>query len=471
MDERRTQRRDDLRRRLREAPEGTLALLFELTDAAHSDFGTTTRSLFRQLCDEGDIEFARSDADSVSESRPPTPIEQPPSPPPGQMRAMDKAADDHYDFNLKRSVLHLWRDKAANVRDMEAYAHDYYTKGLRYRALSILREATYKKEQHQELERRLRLFVHWRDKRLVERCLRTWILRHRENSLNKFQNQLAAHSVLQTWQAKTVQVQQQEMRAEDARDYMAASSALTAWRTKAAHLRGIRHFKLFYLRLKWFRIWRAKAKQSSRARYDDLLKDRYRQAKHRLGQRSARRALDVWRDKLAEIQQQARIADAHFTQTEETRIRTTAHTALTNMYTSTTHNLAQTRTADTQYESQLLRRLHLLEPTGPWRTHLARTKQHEATADEYRLIKTQEVARDALRSMRNQSTRTRQMETQADELYERHSKQKVKTVLGVWRTKTGEKRGVVGVREQRGWDVAPATPAARRDRLLRGVMQ
>jgi hypothetical protein len=469
MDDRRAQRKDELRRRLADAPEGTLALLYELMDAAHSDFGTTTRSLFKQLCDEGGIAFEHSEAGSTSQSRPPSPIELPPSPSPGQVRAMDKAADDHYDFNLKRSVLYLWRDKAVNVRDMEVYADSYYARGLRSRAFNILRHATYKKEQHQELQRRLRIFVQWRDKRLVERCLRSWILRHRENSLNKFQNQLAAHTVIQTWQHKTAQVQQQEMRAEDARDYMAASSALSAWRSKAAKLRGLRKFKMLYLRIKYLQIWLAKARQSSRTRYDEMLKDRYRQAKQRLGMRSARRALDVWREKLAGIQQQERIADNRFTQAQESNIRKTAHGALTNMYTTTTHNLANERIADSQYESQLLQRLQLLDATGPWRTQVAQIRQQEARADEYREIKTQEVARDALRSMRNQSSRTRQMEAQAEELYDRHTKQRMKGHLAVWREKAGEKMGVVV--EQRTWDVAPATPAARRDRLLRGVMQ
>lgn len=469
MDERRTQRRDDLRRRLADAPEGTLALLYELMDAAHGDFETTTRSLFRQLCDESGIAFEHSELGTLSD--PPTPIERPPSPTPGQIRAMTNAAIEHYERNLRTSVLHLWRDKAVNIRQMDWVADRQYDKMLGKVYLDKMEKVLRKRQENNfELEHRLDLFDGWVERRIVERSLRAWILRHRENSLHKFQRELAAQTQIQKWRSKTATIQQQEMRADDARDFMAASSALTAWRTKARHLRGIRQFKELYLRLKWFKIWKAKTKASSRARYDALLKDRYREAKRRLGMRSARRFLEVWRDKTAQITENERKADDFFTRNQAERVRQTAHTALTTMYTSTAETLQNEQSADAHYEHNLVNRLSLLEPSGPWRTKLHTIQQMDAKADEYREIKTQEVARDALRTIRNQASRSRQMEAQADEFYERHGRRKAQGYMQVWRGKMAEKTGV-GLDDRGVIPVLPATPAARRGALFRNVGQ
>ena len=307
MDDRRLERRDELRRRLADAPEGTLALLYELMDAAHDDFGTTTRKLFRQLCEESGISFELSE--SITHSEPQSPVERPPSPTPGQLRAMERAADDHYCFNLKKAVVQTWRDKITDIRQMNARADDAYARSLAKRGLWALRDH---RAVHHELEKRLEKFITWRDGLLVERCLRSWILRHRQNSLKRFRKQLTADSVMQKWRQKTAALKEQEMRADDARDYMAASSALGVWRSKARYMQGLRTFKELYLRLKWFKIWQARTKQSSRARYDELLKSRYREVKRRLGTRSARRALDAWREKTAELREHEGNADAHF---------------------------------------------------------------------------------------------------------------------------------------------------------------
>ena len=461
MDEERARRRDDLRRRLADAPEGTLALLYELMDAAHADFGTTTRVLFRQLCEESGISFEHSD--SISHSQPPSPVDRPPSPTPGQLRAMERAADDHYSYNLKKAVLYTWRDKAEELRQMGLKADNAYARSLAQRSF----EAWGRRHiLDRELDVRLRMFIKWRDQRLVERCLRSWILRHRENSLRKFQYQLSADSTIQKWRQKTVAVKEQEMRADDARDYMAASSALGLWRSKARHLRGVREFKELYLRLKFFKLWQARAKKSSRSRYDDLLKSKYREAKHRLGMRSARRVIQVWRDKTTQLQENERNADAHSARAQDERVRKTAHKALTSMYVQTAENLDNERLADEHYEENLLGRYQILDFDGVWRGKVREIQAMEVKADEYREIKTQEVARDALRTIRNQSTRTRQMETQADEFYGRQSKKRAQACLHTWRAKTVEKQGVQDVSVIL---APPATPAARRTALFRSL--
>ncbi len=461
MDDGRAERREDLRRRLADAPEGTLALMYELMDAAHGDYGTTTRMLFRQLCEESGISFEHSD--SITPPEPPSPVDRPPSPTPGQLRAMERAADDHYYYNLKKAVIHTWRDKVAEIRQMNAQADDAYSKSLAKRTVQALRDH---RTVEQELRKRLKMFITWRDERLVERCLRSWILRHRANSLKRFSKQLTADSIIQKWHQKTAALKEQEMRADDARDYMAASSALGSWRSKVRHLRGLREFKELYLRLKWFKIWRARTKQLSRARYDELLKSRYREVKQRLGMRSARRALDAWREKAAESQEHERNADAHFARVQDERIRKTAHEALTSMYLQTAENLENGRSADEHYEKNLVGRFRIFDVDGGWRGKLREIQAMEAKADEYREIKTQEVARDALRTIRNQATRTKQLETQAEEFYDRHSRQRAHGYLRIWRAKVAVKQG--------GEDVSvmpppPTTPAARRTALFRTI--
>lgn len=461
MDDRRAQRRDELRRRLADAPEGTLALLYELMDAAHDDFGTTTRKLFRQLCEESGISFELSQ--SITASEPASPEDRPSSPTPGQLRAMERAADDHYYFNLRKAVIQTWRDKVADIRQMNAQADSAYARSLARRTIQALR---HHRGVNRELQKRLKMFMTWQDGLLVERCLRSWILRHRQNSLKRFRKQLTADSALQKWRQKTAALQEQEMRADDARDYMAASSALAVWRSKARYLQGLRKFKELYLQIKWFKIWQARTKQSSRARYDELLKSRYREVKQRLGVRSARRALDAWREKTAELREHERNADAHFARVQDERVRKTAHEALTSMYLQTAENLESERMADQHYEKNLVARFHILQVNGAWRGKVREIQAMEAKADEYREIRTQEVARDALRTIRNQASRTKQLETQADEFYDRHSKKRTQEYLHVWRAKAAEKQGVEDVSVM---PPPPTTPAARRTALFRTV--
>ena len=463
MDDRRLDRMEELRRRLADAPEGTLALLYELMDAAHDDFGTTTRKLFRQLCEESGISFELSQSNTHSE--PPSPEDRPPSPTPGQLCAMERAADDHYNFNLRKAVIQTWREKLAGIRQNNAKADSAYARSLATRTTLALR---YHRGENHKLQKRLRSFITWRDGLLLERCLRSWILRHRQNSLKRFQEQLTAASTLQKWRRKTAALQEQEMRADDARDYMAASSALGVWRSKARFVQGLRKFKELYLQIKWFKMWQARTKQSSRARYDELLKSRYREVKQRLAMRSARRALDAWSEKTAELREHERNADAHFARVQDERVRKTAHEALTSMYLQTAENMESERVADQHYERNLVARFHILQVNGAWRGKVREIQAMEAKADEYREIKSQEVARDALRTIRNQASRTKQLETQADEFYDRHTKKRTQEYVHVWRAKAAEKQGMEDVSVM---PPPPTTPAARRTALFRTVQQ
>lgn len=476
MGDRRSQRREDLRRRLADAPEGTLALMYELMDAAHSDFGMTTRNLFRQLCDEEDIHFEQSDGGTASEAPSIVPRSPPISDdstvplPAGQKRMMDTAADNHYNLNLKRDAFNMWRDKTHEVRQNNWRADNHYQRHTARRCLyKMQNKLYYQLDLNDELEHRLKLFQTWRQRRVVERCLRSWILLHRENSLRKFQKRLAASSAIHTWSQKTANVKDQEMRAEDARDYMAASSALGVWRDKARELRGIRMFKELYLRLKWFTIWRARARKIARARYDELLKAKYQEAKRRLGMRSARRVINVWREKTAHMKENDRQADDHYNRVQEERIRKIAHDALTGMYEQTAENVENERLADSYYESNLIGRFGVLNTAGPWRTKVREVQDMEAKAEEYREIKTQEVARDALRTLRNQSARNRVMENQADDFYDRHSKRLARGHLQSWREQTAAKQGLEDMSAIA--PVMPVTPAARRTALFRSVQQ
>ena len=68
------------------------------------------------------------------------------------------------------------------------------------------------------------------------------------------------------------------------------------------------------------------------------------------------------------------------------------------MYMQTAENLESERLADQHYEKSLIARFHVLEVDGGWRGKVREIHAMEAKADEYREIKTQEVARDALRT-------------------------------------------------------------------------
>ena len=467
MERSKMQRREDLRQKLAEAPEGTLALFYELMDTARSDFGTTTRKFFQQLCEESDIQFEQIDSGTPSE--PGSTMSDPPSPPAGQKMVMEKAAIDFDERSLAKATLHQWREKLRSHQEDEAMADRYDEwRVTRKHFTKLQTKFDEARDIEEDLEHRLHLFQNWHKRRIVERCLRSWILCHRENSLRKFQRQLAAGSAMGAWRNKTVNIKEQEMRAEDARDYMAASSALGMWRDKAKQLQGIRKFKKLYLRLKWFKVWQSKTKKSSRARYDQLLKDRYRDAKHRFGMKSARRAFDAWREQTAEIRENERNADAHFIKSQDERIRKTAHDALTNMYLQTSENVENAKIADEHFGRQLIAHFGVLDVNGNWRRHVREVKAMEAKADEYRTIKTQEVARDALRTIRNQSGRTRQMENQADDFYDRHSKRLAQGNLQTWRQKAAERQGIEDISAI---PAPPTTPAARRTALFRNVQQ
>jgi predicted secreted protein len=247
---------------------------------------------------------------------------------------------------------------------------------------------------------------------------------------------------------------------------MAASSALVAWRDKAKHLRGVRRFQKFYLQLKWFKTWQARAKKLSRQRYDDLLRGRYRESKQRLGMRSAKRALEYWRDKAAQNRVNEQNADEHFHRRQDERVQKIAHNALTSIYVQTAENLENEGIADGHYERQLIRRFAILDTRGPWRGKLHDIQQMEAKADEYREIKTHEVARDGLRTMRAQSRKTVHMEREAEDFYQRHSKRLVQSQLQSWREKTAERQGVPDISII---PALPTTPAARRTALLRTI--
>lgn len=378
------------------------------------------------------------------------------------VQRIEKYADEVYACSVIKAVFAEWKEKAREVRKMERVAERYARRRLVWRALCHLNNLVEEQRMMRGvLEDRLVVFRRWELKRVVVRCLRRWIERHRGNELRWWQEQQLKGMAVEQWREKVEETKVLEQRAEDARDYSVTTSLLGRWREKARQVSGERRFRSFYFSLKYVKIWKANVRARRRGRQIEELTNRYHQFRTMKDLRALRNALSKWHGKTVILRNATVQADEYYDRVQAQNTMTMAHNTLRKWYIRTADDQEKELVADEFAENRLLKRTRILSPYGNWRTMTNEIQDLRQKADNFYEIKSQEMALRTFRRMRNQMARSRQMMDQADSLYNRQTKNQVRNALKEWKTKTGERRGSQVV-----VTAMPTTPAARKHALF-----
>ncbi|EXJ67793.1 uncharacterized protein A1O5_09139 [Cladophialophora psammophila CBS 110553] len=398
--------------------------------------------------------------------------------------AMNAVADSLYLRNLARKVLSHWRNTVAEIRQMNNVANNFRTR----------RDAVFSLK-HWTLATREMLFVKVRDERILRKTLEKWqekttSLREMDVAAAAFRDRQALQNVLEkmvvkryqikqaegqavlvyegnlsrrvlhTWLVQLEHIRLNERRAEAAADYFASKHSLQKWREKArlrVEEKKAVETRTHVLSFRYFQKWRAATRKSKEAKYTEAYKNMRRKVKMNI----ARTALNIWRQKAAQIRQMNTTAEEFRARKDVEDAKRTAHGAIVTMFNKTEQMQEANLEADLFFRKNLIEHLQIFGSN--WLVPTRQMLENQRKADEYRATRTASYALSMLRNWRNAAFRTKRLEEDADVLFHRNEKKRALWFLQKWRQVSASSNNEETAREA---SLIPATPAARRNQLL-----
>ncbi|KIV79675.1 hypothetical protein PV11_07223 [Exophiala sideris] len=397
---------------------------------------------------------------------------------------LNAIADAFYNRNLGRRALWHWRNTAIHQRRLEEVAIEHCARKDAAFALK-----------HWTLAARESLFTRVRSERLAQKAMDTWRektrdIREMEAVADDFRNHQAvrntlgmmaarreqikkaeqqavlvyegnlARKVFNKWLAKMEQQRFDERKADAAADYFALKHALNKWRAKARSkkeeeqaMQAREHMLVF----KYGRRWREIVRRRKHALYDAAYKRMRKVVKMNI----ARAALNIWRQKTAQIRAMRMAADEFRARRDAENAQRIAHGAIVTMYNRTQQIQEANQQADEFYNRNLIERLQIFGSN--WLIPTRQILENQQRADEYRATRSASYAVSVLRSWKNMAFRARRLEEDADVVYQRNERRRVWGFLQRWRRAVPKQDEDEEGREEH---LVPATPAARRSQLL-----